>query len=239
MPTARSIIRGALTDLGVAGAEQPMDASMAEDALDLLNQLLDSLSLERLLVYYLPPEALVWPPGVPLQTWGLGGDIPSERPLRLEPPVMLTDPHSAQVEWEIALLTPAQYQEVAMKGLPNADPQALSYAPQMPLGEVRVWPVPTVQVTLTVRPWRVLGQFVALDDEILFPPGYARMLRTNLALEASPSYSVQPSPLLVRAAAESKSALAPLNAEIGRLRLDAGRPQRWGGLVAFYSGGMA
>jgi hypothetical protein len=236
MTTARSLVRGALMDLQVASAEEPLTASQCEDGLDLLNALLDSFSLERLWIYHTPATPIVWPAGMPTQSWGPGGDIPSARPIKLAPQATYQDV-TAGYDYALEVLErQEQYAQLQWKGMQSPLPRALYYEPQMPLGVLSLWPVPSVGYQITVYPWQVLGSFTALDDELALPPGYVRALRTNLALEACPSYGVQPSPLLVRHAAEAKQALYVPNTVVGRLSLTPGMGVPMRGLASFSSG---
>ena len=236
MTTARAIVRGALADIQVASAEEPISASMAEDGLDLLNALLDSFSLERLWFYHTPATPIVWPAWMPTQTWGPGGDIPSPRPLKLAPQATYQDVTAGYDSPLEVLERQEQYALLQWKGMQSTVPSALYYEPQMPLGVLYIWPIPSAGSSVTVYPWQVLGAFTALDDELALPPGYLRALRTNLALEACPSYGVQPSPLLVRHAAEAKQALCVPNTVVGRLKFNAGAGGPASGLADFYSG---
>jgi hypothetical protein len=236
MTTARSIVRGALQDIQVASAEEPLTASQCEDGLDLLNALLDSFSLERLWIYHTPATPIVWPAGSASLTWGPGGDIPGPRPIKLAPQATYQDV-TAGYDYPLEVLErQEQYAQLTWKGMQSTLPSALYYEPQMPLGVLYVWPVPSIGTTIVVYPWTVLGAFTALDDELALPPGYLRALRTNLALEACPSYGVQPSPLLLKSAEESKRALFVPNTVVGRLSLTPGVPAPMSGLASFYAG---
>ena len=54
--------------------------------------------------------------------------------------------------------------------------------------------------------------------------GYQRAFQFNLALELAPQYGVEPSPLILRTAEESKRALYPTTWRLGACRLDPRRP---------------
>jgi hypothetical protein len=216
MPTARSIIKAALMDLGVSSPEEPIQADMAQHGLDLLNDLLQSFSTESLWIYYTAPLELTWPAGVQMQTWGPGGQIPGLRPIRLGTHAEYRDATGYDYPVEV-LERQEQYAALAWKTETSTWPLALYYAPQVPLGELYVWPVPVVPVILIVYPWVPLTQWTSLDAEVELPPGYQRALRSNLALEAAPSYGVQPSPLVVKIAEESKRNIAVINTVVGRM----------------------
>jgi hypothetical protein len=224
-------------DIGVASAEEPISASMAEDGLDLLNALLDSFSLERLWIYHTPAVPIVWPAGSASLTWGPAGDIPSPRPIKLAAQATYQDV-TAGYDYPLEVLErQEQYAQLQWKGMQSPLPSALYYEPQMPLGVLYIWPIPSTGSSLVVYPWVPLGQFPGLDDDLALPPGYLRALRTNLALEACPSYGVQPSPLLLKHAEEAKRALYVPNTVVGRLSLTPGGGMPQSGLAAFYSGG--
>lgn len=241
MTTARSIIIGALKDIQVIASEEPIQASMAEDALDLLNGLIESLSLDNLWIYYTPPTPISWPAGRQSLTWGVpGGDIPTPRPIRLQSYASYQIP-GQEVWYGLTVLERQdEYDMLAFPTLQSTIPSVLYYAPSMPLGTLFLWPVPESGVTILVYPWQVLGAFPSLDAELDFPPGYVRALRLALAIEAAPSYGVQPSPLILRNAEHARMQLQTVNTVVGRLSLTPGAgASQWGGIglpPAFYSG---
>lgn len=219
MTTARSIIFDGLLDIQVVSNEEPMQAPMAEQGLRLLNNLLDSWSLERLTIYYTPPTVLTWPAGTQQLTWGPGGDVSTARPIALQPYAQYRD--VTGLELPLLVMTHQEdYAALVLKQQVASTLQVLYYAPSMPTGTLYGWPVVTQSWDVIVYPWQVLGRFTALDDEILFPPGYERALRVGLALEAAASYAAQPSPMLGAILSESKQSLKRVNQRIPVLGLD-------------------
>jgi hypothetical protein len=217
--TARSLIYDGLLDIGVVSNEEPMQAPMAEQGLRLLNNLLDSWSLERLTIYYTPPTVLTWPAGTQQLTWGPGGDVPTARPIALQPYAQYRDVTGL----ELPLLVTTHQEEYAalvLKQQTASTLQVLYYAPSMPTGTLYGWPVTTQSWQVIVYPWQVLGRFPGLDDQIDFPPGYERALRVGLALEAAASYAAQPSPMLGAILNEAKAAIKRTNQRIPVLGLD-------------------
>jgi hypothetical protein len=217
--TARNIVFDGLLDIGVVSNEEPMQAPMAEQGLRLLNSLLDSWSLEQLHIYYTPPTLLSWPAGTQQLTWGPGGHIPTARPLALQPYAQYRD--VTGLELPLVVMThQEEYAALVLKQQVASTLQVLYYAPSMPTGTLYGWPVVTQTWDVIVYPWQVLGRFPALDDEILFPPGYERALRVGLALEAAASYAAQPSPMLGAILNESKASLKRVNQRVPVLGLD-------------------
>jgi hypothetical protein len=218
--TARAIVRGALLDLQVVSAEQPIDASMVQDGLDLLNAMLDSWSLEALTVYYTPATEIPWPAGTQALTWGPGGDIPSARPLKLQPYAQYRDTATG-LELPLTVLDrQSAYAAFTLKRQASSTPQVLYYAPSMPLGTLYEWPIASEAWTIVVYPWQPFGRFGHLDEDILFPPGYERAVRAGLSLESAPQYGVQPSPMTVGIVGEAKANLKRLNAVVPILGMD-------------------
>jgi hypothetical protein len=217
--TARAIVFDALVDLGVASNEEPMQAHMAEQGLRLLNSMLDSWSLEQLSIYYTPPTVIPWPAGTQQLLWGPGGDIATARPIALQPYAQYRD--VTGLELPLLVMTHQEdYAALVLKQQAASTLQVLYYAPSLPTGTLYGWPVPTQSWEIVVYPWTVLGRFPALDDEILFPPGYERALRVGLAIEAAASYAAQPSPMLGAILNEAKGNLKRINQRIPVLGLD-------------------
>jgi len=219
MTTARVVITGALRSLGVASAEEPVQAVMATDALELLNAMVDSYSLERLTIYHTPATVVPLVPGVASYTWGIGGVLASERPLQLGPQAQLRDVTSAS-ECEINVIDQVRYGAIPDKTAPGM-PTALYYAPSFPLGQLSVWAVPTQAWDLIVYPYRVLPRFVDLDMVVLLPPGYERLLRTGLTVEAAPEYGKEPSGVQLGQLMEAKNNVKRQNVVVQRAQVDA------------------
>lgn len=218
MTTGRVIISGALRSLGVVAAEEPLTDVMATDALELLNALVDSYSLERLMIYHTPATVIPLSPAISSYTWGIGGVIASERPLQLAAQAQVRDVTS-DYEYPVAVLDQQRYGQIADKTAPGM-PTAIYYAPSFPLGQLFVYAVPTHAWSLTVYPWRVLPRFTNLDTEVLFPPGYERLLRTGLTLEAAPEYGMQPTTVQAAQAQEAKLNVKRMNVVVPEAVVD-------------------
>ena len=227
--SARQIGTTALRLLGVAAAEQPLSADMAQSALDALNAMLDGWAVERLLIFTRPKIPLVLEPGRPTYTWGLSvppADIPREPPVRLEMALLTVEDTTPGLEWEVKILTQSEYESsVWLKGMESTYPAMLYLEASQPVARLHVWPIPQIAYTLQLLPWTAHAPYAAWDDVLPWPNGYQRAMQFNLALELAPQYGVEPSPLILRTAEESKRAIFPINVEIGRLSLTPGRPR--------------
>jgi hypothetical protein len=220
MPTtARALISSTLRLLGVLASTEPPAAEEASDALQTLNQLVDSWSNERLTVYAIARLDVPLIVGQALYTWGVpGGMIAHPRPLQVEGAVLSLA--GQDLEWPLTAYSQADYTALAQKQLSNVYPQLWQYTPTYPLGELRLWPVPQEAHTLGVFPWVPLPRFASLDTAITFPPGYERALRYGLALDLAPEYGREASTALVGAFAQALSAIKRTNTIVPTLGLD-------------------
>lgn len=238
--SARQIGTTALLLLGVASAEQPISAFAAQHALEALNTLLDSWATERLLTYTRPKIPLVLEPGRATYTWGIStppADIPREPPVRLELALLTVEDTTPGLEWELEIFTQSEYEaSVWLKGMESTYPAMLYLEASQPVARLHVWPVPQIAYTLQLLPWTAHAPYAGWDDVLPWPNGYQRAMQFNLALELAPQYGVEPSPLILRTAEESKRAIFPINVEVGRLSLMPGRPR--GGTALDYSPGF-
>jgi hypothetical protein len=200
--TGLQVIIDALKLLGVvAGHEVPTSAEQ-QDAFARLSELIDSWGTHAHTLY-VPQRAVL--PLVPAQqtyTLGPGGDLDVVPPMGLDAVSWLTS-DSVPVEVYLDVGTEAAYVGQSMKTLTGATPQMVSYTRGAPLGDLWVWPVPTVATSLVLY-WReAVTQFPDLVTPVALLPGYAKALRTNLALELAPEFGRPVDPMVLKLATES------------------------------------
>jgi hypothetical protein len=233
---ARTIITTALRLLGVSSAEQPLSADMAEAGLDALNTLLDSWSIEKLLTWTRPRYALPLVPSQGAYTWGkvtgeaTAADVSAVAPVRLDLCLMNIGGSPAQ-EWPVQIITQEDWEtQIWFKDLASSYVEAVYLEETQPYNVLHVYPIPSQVNTLVLLPWQAHSPYEAYDAVLDWPSGYGRAFQSNLALELSVQYGVEPSPTLLRMAEESKRALYVPNTEIGRLSVNPRRPVGVSGL---------
>lgn len=227
--SARSIGTTALRLLGVASAEQPISADMAQSALEALNTLLDSFSVERLLTWTRPRYVLPLVADKGAYSWGLvtgettPADISHPAPVRLEIALLNIGGAPAQ-EWPIRILTQEEWEEdVWFKDLASMYVECVYLEATQPYNVLHVYPVPTGGHTLILLPWQAHSPYASWDSVLEWPQGYQRAFQYNLALELAPQYMVEPSQTIMRIADESKRALYPINLTMGHLSVNPHR----------------
>lgn len=213
MPTARELVTDALDLIMVHAAEEPLTAHQEQQGLRVLNDLIQSASLEQFLIYYMPAQVVPWPAGRGVLTWGPGGDIATPRPVQLGLQAYRFDA-AANVVYPVAVGTMDEYRAITGSTL-LADPiSQVFYAANAPLGELYTWPVPATAQEVTVYPWQVLSAWPDFDTDLLLPPGYDRYLKGAMACELAPYYDKEPAATVQAMRNEAKNNIKTVNLTI-------------------------
>jgi hypothetical protein len=210
MATAGDQINGALRLLGVLAEGETPSAETSQDALNALNQMIDSWNTERLSVFSTQDQVETWPPGTISRTFGPTGDIVGDRPILVEDSTYFRDPASG-ISYGLKLINQQQYNGIAVKTVTSTYPQVLWVNMTYPNIEMYVYPVPTKVLEFHIVSVQPLTQPANLTTTLAFPPGYLRCFRYNLACEIAPEFGVEPSPQVQRIAMASKRTLKRIN----------------------------
>ena len=215
MATVADIIRGAFRVLGVLASGETPSAAEQADALETLNDMLDSWAGERLALFASLRSTYTLTPSLSPHTIGTSGTFNTTRPVRIDAASIV----SGGSETPIALLSDSQWQ--ALQGKTSVGtPAALWVEGAYPLMKLHFHPIPTAAETLVLYTWQQLGRFASTATTFDMPPGYARAIRFNLAKELAPEYGVQMSGEAVSVADESKATLKRLHVRPNLLRAD-------------------
>jgi len=219
--TGLQTITDALKLLGVvAGHEVPTSAE-AQDALARLNELIDSWGTHAQTLYRPIRQLLPLVAAKATYTIGPGGDVAvTPMPITLDA-VSVQSATAVPVETFLTLASDQAYTQQPTKTLPGTLPQIVRYTRGAPLGALDVWPVPSAASTVVLY-WREpVKQFPDLTTPLDLLPGYAKALRTNLALELAPEFGRAVDPLLVKLAAESLADVKRANLPYVEIGMDA------------------
>lgn len=211
MPHAQSFVTRALKSLGVVAAGETPDADDLNDGFTTLNEMIDAWATDRLVVYTVERVTLTWTAGSATRTIGEGGNFNRVRPMWLRKASVI--PNAGTQEIPLYVTEEAsEYQRIPLKSTQSTIPQFLYNDKAHPLSNLYLYPVPSVTVTLVAYLPLALVQFADLTTEYDFPPGYARAIRTNLAMELAPDYEIEPSATLRDIAGRSKAEIMIPNA---------------------------
>lgn len=233
MAKVRDLLAGSLRLLGVLDPGEAMEAAAARDALQALNELIETLNLEHLT----NPRGRVQvdvtcTSGQGLRTIGTGGNFDVARPVVIDQAAVIFGGY----EYPVTVVEADRWAAIPDKSRTGI-PDTLYYDPAAPLGRVHLYPVPDQAYALALWVWDSLPTYTSIDDALVLPPGYARMYRYNLALDLAPEWSRDIPPAVIQNAIESKSAIKRANQAApvmgGDLTLSSGH----GSLAAFLAGG--
>jgi hypothetical protein len=203
-------INGALRLLGVLAEGETPSAATSQDGLTCLNQMIDSWNTERLSVYATQDQVFSWTPGSITRTLGPTGDFVGNRPILVDDATYFRDPASG-ISYGIKLINQQQYNGIAVKTVTSTYPQVMFVNMTYPDITMTVYPVPTKLLEFHIVSVLELTTPATLATSLMFPPGYLRAFKYNLACELAPEFGVQPSPQVMRVAMTSKRNLKRIN----------------------------
>jgi hypothetical protein len=210
MSTAQELIQGSLRLIGQLETGETADASTLADSLTAMNQMLDSWSTERLSVFCMQDQQFTWPANTASRTLGPTGNFVGDRPIQLDDSTYFRDA-STGVSYNISLVNQAQYNSIAVKTVTSTYPQVMFINKSDPNVELTVYPVPTKALEWHFISVEELSQPATLTTTLVFPPGYKRAFKYNLACEIAPEFGVEPSPTVKRIAMTSKRNIKRIN----------------------------
>jgi hypothetical protein len=196
--------------LGVLAEGETPSASVSQDALIALNQMIDSWNTERLSVFSTQDQVFNWPVGEISRTLGPTGDFVGNRPVLLDDSTYYRDP-GTNVSFGIKFINQQQYNGIAVKTVTSTYPQVIFVNMTFPDIQMFIYPKPTRLLEWHFISVEELTQPANLATIMYYPPGYLRALTYNLAMEFAPEFGVEPSPQVQRIAMTSKRNLKRIN----------------------------
>lgn len=207
--TARDMVKSSLTLINVLDPGEEPTADEANDAFDILNEMLGTWNTERLTVFFIEIKTFNLVAGQQVYTIGSGGNFDTVRPDRIDHVSIVTA--GSTLELAIEPRTVHQWQEVPTKQTTSTLPNQIYYEPDFPLGRIFYWPVPTEAIPTILYLWHRLTRFASLDTAISLPDGYKRAIRYNLAVELEPEYGKRENQRIHELALESKGKIKTIN----------------------------
>lgn len=242
--TATDIITSALRLIGaVAAGETPEDAELS-DGLVVLNQMIDSWNTERLMIFTTQPTSFALVAGKQAYTLGPGGDFNMERPARIDNAVLEIVNSGYVLQRPLWALSDEEWASIQLKNFGNTYPGCFWDDDGFPLRTLRFWPLPVGNLNVILWLWSSVSQFTDLTTAQTYPPGYAKALRYNLAVDLAAEFATQLSPIVSAIAVDSKAKLKRANSTPApRMKVDpalqgANVPTGTSSMAAFYSGGF-
>jgi hypothetical protein len=202
-------INRALRLLGVLAEGETPSASVSQDSLMALNQLIDSWNTERLSTFVTQDQVFTWPSGEISRTLGPSGDFVGLRPVLVDDATYFKAPNG--VSYGIKMINQQQYNGIAVKTVTSTYPQVLWVNRGFPDITMTIYPRPTQDLEWHIVSVQELDRAADLSTVMYYPPGYLRAFTYNLAMEIAPEFGVEPSPQVTRIAMTSKRDLKRIN----------------------------
>lgn len=208
--TAGDQINAALRLIGMLAEGETPSSETSNDALAAFDQMVDSWNTEELSIFNTQDQTFLWTPGLKTQTLGPTGDFVGNRPVLIDDSTYFKDPQSG-ISFGIKLINQQQYDGIAVKTVTSTYPQVMWINMEYPNITMTVYPVPTKVLEWHFISFDKLTEPATLETEILFPPGYLRAFKYNLACEIAAEFGVEPPPTVARIAMTSKRNLKRIN----------------------------
>ena len=210
MATAGDIINGSLRLIGQLAEGEVPSSETAQDALNALNQMIDSWNTERLSVFSTQDQVFNWPVGEISRTLGPTGDFVGNRPVYFDDATYYRDP-GTNVSFGIKFINQQRYDGIAVKTVTSTYPQVIFVNMTFPDVTMFIYPRPTRLLEWHFVSVEELNKPADLSTVLYYPPGYLRAFTYNLAMEFAPEFGVEPSPQVQRIAMTSKRDLKRVN----------------------------
>lgn len=222
--SAGDFIKSALRLVGTLRSGLNLSNAELTDSQMVLNDLLDAWSAQRIMVFVVPritlddnQNTLTLIPDQQIYTLGNANQTENfllARPARLERvSIMYTASQPTPVELAMDMYDSVRWQDVANKTTPSILPQICYVEETFPDMTLSFWPIPTQANPVVLYPWSLLQRFPDLNSKFSFPPGYARAIRYNLAVDLAAEFpcDMQKLQLVIKQAAIYKSDIAAAN----------------------------
>lgn len=187
-PNTYEIIAGALRLVGAIQTGETPPADEYDDCLRALNGLIKSWQVNGLHVWTQETYTITPIVGQALYVLGIGsGAVEIPRPLKLT--AARLNVTSTQDVVPLIPMSRLDYANLSDKTIPTGTPAQWFYDPQLPFGELTLYPAPSATTyTIQIVGQRPLQDFVAQSDTADVPQEWVSALRFALAVEIAPEY---------------------------------------------------
>jgi hypothetical protein len=214
--SALDLIKGALRRINSYQTGEQLAAPDANDALETLNDLLDSWSTDKAYVYGTQENVLFFVSGQYQYSIGPGGDFAADantgaaigRPLRV---TSAYTRFSGLDFWMDVNLDEVRYNQILLKSQPSPWPLVCWYNTTWPLGLLNFYPTPSGAAELHLFSDQILVEFATLNTPVSLPQGYARAIKWALAKELCAEYGFPMTDAVKTNAQEAISMIKSLN----------------------------
>jgi hypothetical protein len=222
------LIDHALLEIGVLAAgeisDSASDSDVANFCLGKLNRLLDNFNAEETFIFGTTLfQGTLTANKNPhtLGATGAGGDfsVATARPPKiLGANLVLTDV-TPNIFRPLKIVDDMWWMNNPVPSLATQIPYYLWPNYGWPLSQLYLWPVPTTAYDIRLDIWTLFSS-LTLASTFTLPPGYEDAVTLSLAESLAPSFGKEPSPLMLKAAADARTRVQSLNSEAPTMTSD-------------------
>lgn len=221
MTTVRELLTGSLRLIGVASEGNTPTAQQLNDALFTLNENMDSWNANGRMIFTQHTLELIVGSSQQVYTIGPDGDLDTPvRPSKLDFASFKITSSSPNVEVPMWILSGDEWAAIQLKNIDSQVPMWCYLEPTFPLARLHLWPKPNTNGVVVLTMWQYLNSTLTLNTQVAFPPGYARLMRYNVAITIAPEYGIEVSDTIKSAYNNLKLEVQANNTRSNRLVLD-------------------
>ncbi len=225
MATGRDIVIDAMRLGGIITQGETPPADEINSGITRLNDMLGSWSTNFTTIYVRAWESFNLTGGVGTYTIGVGQDFNTARPNHIAAAYL----RNGVTDYPVTVFADEDYYDIGQKNT-QGNSYWLNYDNGYPVGKIRLFPVPSTTFQLFLLSEKSLAT-LTLDSDVLFPPGWERAIKYNLAVEFCGEFG-QPVPAKTEEIADSS--LGDIRRAVLRARSMDWSPGR--GVETIYTG---
>ena len=223
MPAVSTMILRSMRMIGEKARGETLTTAEATETLYELNSMMDSWSIDRLMVYQLTQESFTLTANTVSYTIGSGATFNTTRPTKICDPCFIRD--SSNLDSPVTILySQDAYGKIVQKSVGTTYPSYLFYDMGFDasgFGNIYLYPAPSGNLTLYINSWKQLQNFGSVSTQMLLPPGYQLAIESNFAMHLAAGLTPV-SAEVAKIARDSKAAIKNINLPETVSRLDAG-----------------
>ena len=214
MAVLLDLISDSWAKIGMLGIGQSLSPEQAQQGFREANRMVGNWSVRRLMLYTISKRPFALSANVQDYTVGPTGLFAQARPTFVEGAQAVIPGTANEVPMNV--LDVVKWGAIRDKGATcSAAGVPSDIWPEMtyPNMEFHVWPIPATILTINLRTWEQLQQFLTVFDTFTFPVGYEEPFTDNLAMRLAPYSDRQVSPELAQSAAQGLIDIQSINAQ--------------------------
>ena len=203
------LVTECLIEARVLSPDETVSSTRLNRAFNKINRMIESWSLENLMIYADVQESFALTAGTAEYTYGSGGDFDSARPLAIRDDVFI---RVGSTDYPVRYVDLATYRKQSSKS-ETTRPRIMAYSAEYTLGKVYLWPTPDTTDSIYIRASKALTSFSDKTTAVNFAPGFESAIIYNGAIELANEYGKTVSPELARLAMQHKQAIKDNNSQ--------------------------